>query len=149
MVAAAMPVLAALEPRISAAGAWLLERRLHVLIVASTLATIAMIGGAMALISSAGQGGRDDEAAEIGDSPRPTSTDPGSPHSYAPILPSPGPTRTPAPTTTPTPDEGTTDPGIVVPDAPIDTADPTVEPSADTGNGRPDPPGHTNKPPKP
>jgi len=148
LVAATTPLLAALEPRLSAAGAWLLERRLHVLIVASTLATVAMIGGAMALISSVGPG-RDGEAAELGDSPRPTSTDPGSPNSYAPILPSPGPIRTPSPTATPTPDDGTTDPGTVVPDEPVDPADPVVEPPADTGNGRPDPPGHTNKPPKP
>lgn len=145
--AAAAPVAASLEPRVSAAGAWLFERRLHVLIVSATLATVLMLGGAVALISSAGGGGRDGEATDIGDSPRPTSTDPGSPNSYAPILPSPGPAPTRTPTPTPPPGE-VADPVEEIPVDPVDPVDP-VEPPPDTGNGRPDPPGHTNKPPKP
>ncbi|WP_448002806.1 hypothetical protein [Agromyces bauzanensis] len=148
LLAAAAPVMAWLEPRLTAAGAWLFERRLHVLIVSATVATVAMLGGAVALISFAGGSGPGDQASGDGNVPRPTSTDPGSPNSYAPILPSPGPTRTPTPTPSsppPTPGDGSTDPGADVPVEPV----PTVEPTPDTGNGRPDPPGHTNKPDKP
>ncbi|WP_448808551.1 hypothetical protein [Agromyces bauzanensis] len=144
ILAAAAPVMAWLEPRLAATGAWLFERRLHVLIVAATVATVAMLGGAVALISLTGVSGPD-QAAEGGSGPRPTSTDPARPNSYAPILPSPRPTPTPTPTPTPAPVEGSTDPGADVPADPVPTPDPTT----DTGNGRPDPPGHTNKPDKP
>ncbi|GAA4370401.1 hypothetical protein [Agromyces bauzanensis] len=151
MLAAAAPVVASLEPRLTATGAWLFERRLHVLIVSATMATVAMLGGAVALISFAGGSGPGDQASGGGTSPRPTSTDPGSPNSYAPILPSPGPTPpstpTPTPSTPPPPPAGggSTDPGTDVPVEPVPTPDPTT----DTGNGRPDPPGHTKKPDKP
>ncbi|WP_136709709.1 hypothetical protein [Agromyces sp. H66] len=146
LLAAAAPIVAWLEPRLTAAGAWLFERRLHVLIVSATVATVAMLGGAVALISFAGGSGPGDQAVGGGDAPRPTSTDPGAPNSYAPILPSPGPTPTPTPSSPPpTPGDGSTDPGDDVPVEPV----PTVEPPPDTGNGRPDPPGHTKKPDKP
>lgn len=145
LLATAGPVVAWLEPRVAAAGAWLFERRLHVLIVGATVATIAMLGGAVALISLAGASGPDGQSAEGDGTPRPTSTDPARPNSYAPILPSPGPTHTPTPTPTPAPDDGSADPGTEIPADPV----PTSDPPPDTGNGRPDPPGHTNKPPKP
>ena len=54
LAAAAAPVVASVEPRLAVAAEWLFERRLHVLIVAASVATIAMIGGAVALISFAG-----------------------------------------------------------------------------------------------
>lgn len=149
LVTAAGPVVAWLEPRLTAAGAWLFERRLHVLVVTATVATVAMLGGAVALISFAGGSGPGDEASGDGNVPRPTSTDPGSPNSYAPILPSPGPNRTPAVTPSsppPTAGDGSTDPGA---DLPVDPTAPAVEPPLDSGNGRPDPPGHTKKPDKP
>ena len=76
--AAMAPVVASVEPRAAAAAEWLFERRLHVLIVAATVATIAMIGGAVALISFAGAPGPADEAATVVETPRPTSDDPDS-----------------------------------------------------------------------
>ena len=91
LTAAMAPVVASVEPRAAAAAEWLFERRLHVLIVAATVATIAMIGGAVALISFAGAPGPADEAATVVETPRPTSDDPASGNTFAPILPSPGP----------------------------------------------------------
>jgi hypothetical protein len=143
LAAAAAPVVASVEPRIAVAAEWLFERRLHVLIVAASVATIAMIGGAVALISFAGAPQPGDEAATVIESPRPTSTDPASPNTYAPILPSPGPAPTIKPTApaTPSPDDA---------EAPAsDPAEPTTEPVTEEPGGRPDPPGHTNKPDKP
>ena len=87
LAAAAAPVVASVEPRLAVAAEWLFERRLHVLIVAASVATIAMIGGAVALISFAGAPQPADEAANVVETPRPTSTDPASPNTYAPILP--------------------------------------------------------------
>jgi len=88
-----------------------------------------------------------DEASTVVDATRPSSTDPASPNTYAPILPSPGPTPspkpgTPTPTPTPSPDEVPDDPTATTP------AEPTIVPTDDP-NGRPDPPGQTNKPDKP
>jgi hypothetical protein len=147
IVTAVAPLMAWAEPRISSAGAWLYERRLHVLIVSATVATIGMLGGAVALISFAGAPQPGDEASTVVDETRPSSTDPASPNTYAPILPSPGPTPsikpgTPTPTPTPLPDEVPDDPTATMP------AEPTTEPTADP-DGRPDPPGQTNKPDKP
>jgi hypothetical protein len=140
-------VVASAEPRIAAAAEWLFERRMHVLIVSASVATIAMLGGAVALISFAGAPQPVDGAVSVVDTPRPTSTDPGDRNTYAPILPSPGPTPTPKPgTPTPTPSP-TDDPDAPVEDAPTEPSSeptPTEEP-----NGRPDPPGQTKKPVKP
>ncbi len=149
VAAAAAPVVASVEPRVASAAEWLFERRLHVLIVAATVATIAMIGGAVALISFASAPQPDDEAATVVETPRPTSTDPASPNTYAPILPSPGPAPTFKPTTpAPSPDEEEAD--VPATDAPADpTTEPTTEPTPEEPGGRPDPPGHSNKPDKP
>ena len=151
LAAVTAPVVASVEPRAAAAAEWLFERRLHVLIVAASVATIAMIGGAVALISFAGAPGPADEAATVVETPRPTSDDPGSANTYAPILPSPGPgssPATPAPgTPTPSPD----DPVITDPDDPTSdpTTDPTEPPATEDPDDRPVPPGQTNKPDKP
>ena len=148
LAAAAAPVVASVEPRLAAAAEWLFERRLHVLIVAASVATIAMIGGAVALISFAGAPQPADEAANVVETPRPTSTDPASPNTYAPILPTPGPTPTNKPTTPATPSPSPEDdPEVTVTEPPVE---PTTEPTpTEEPGGRPDPPGHTNKPEKP
>lgn len=144
LAAAAAPVVASVEPRVAAAAAWLFERRLHVLIISATVATIAMIGGTVALISFSGAARPADEASNVVGTSRPTSTDPADRNTYSPILPSPGPTPSAAPKTpTPTPSPGD--------DTDVPTAtpvEPTPTPTPDT-NGRPDPPGHTKKPDKP
>jgi hypothetical protein len=146
LAAAAAPVVASVEPRISAAGAWLFERRMHVLIVSATVATIAMIGGAVALISLTGAPRPAGEAATVIDSPRPTSTDPDSPSTYAPILPSPGPPSA-SPGPTPSPDD---EPGDAATDAPVEpTAEPTAEPTPTEEERRDTAPGATNRPEKP
>jgi len=144
LTAAAAPVVASVEPRISAAGAWLFERRMHVLIISATVATVAMIGGAVALISVTGAPRPAGEAATVIDSPRPTSTDPDSPSTYAPILPSPGPPPSASPTSpAPPPADEPADPAT---DAP-------AEPSAEPEDTEPRPsetaPGATNRPDKP
>ena len=150
LAAATAPVVASVEPRAAAAAEWLFERRLHVLIVAASVATIAMIGGAVALISFAGAPGPADEAATVVETPRPTSDDPGSANTYAPILPSPGPgssPATPAPATpAPVPEEDPDVPVVEDPDEP--TTDP-IEPPQTEEPDRPVPPGQSNKPDKP
>lgn len=143
IAAALAPVVASVEPRITAAGAWLFERRLHVLIIASTVATVALLGGAVTLISIAGAPRPEGEAATLVDSPRPTSTDPASPRSYAPILPSPGPPPSISPSPTPSPDG---EPGDTATDAPTD---PTSEPTPTDDSRRETAPGATNRPEKP
>jgi hypothetical protein len=134
MFAAALArVVASVEPRVSAAGAWLFERRLHVLIIVSTVATIALVGGAVTLVSIAGAPRPEGEAATLVDSPRPTSTRPAAPESYAPILPSPGSPPSIGPSPTPSPDG---DPAAPVTGAPVE---PTTEPD----DPQPSPPGTT------
>ena len=150
IAAAAAPIVASAEPRISAAAAWLFERRLHVLIISTAVATIIMIGGAIALISTTAGGLQpDEEAGNVVDAPRPTSTDTGEPGTYAPILPSPGPTPSHPPTTptpTPAPDgDGADEPATGEPEEP--TTEPAPEPDEPRGN--PDAPGQTKKPEKP
>jgi hypothetical protein len=137
-------VVASVEPRITAAGAWLFERRLHVLIVASMVATVAMIGGAIALISFSGGQQPDDEASTIVDTDRPTSTDPGVPSTFAPILPSPGPPPSISPTApAPLPEEEPADPAT---DTPVE---PPAEPAETEPPAPATPPGATNRPDKP
>jgi hypothetical protein len=155
LAAAAAPVVASVEPRVAAAAEWLFERRLHVLVISATAATVVMIGGAVALISIAGGGvGPDDEVANVVEGVRPTTTQTGEPGTYAPILPSPGPEQhlapaTPGPTTPPEPGGGD-DPGADEP--PVeDPVEPTAEPEPepDQPRGNPNPPGQTKKPVKP
>ena len=147
------PLIAAVEPRLAAAGAWVFERRVHVLVVAASVAAVAMIGGAMALISVSGAPQPGDEAATVVEAPRPTSSDPGAPSTFPPILPTPGPASDPS--SPPPPETGTGDP---VADAP---ADPTTEPTTEPGDPEDEPdepgdehprdtaPGATNRPDKP
>jgi hypothetical protein len=138
-------VEAAVERRTSAAGAWLFERRLHALIVVATVTTVAMIGGAVALISFPGPQQPDDDAATIVvDTDRPTATDPGAPSTYAPILPSPGPPPSISPTNTPQPLED--EPVDPVTGAPVE---PPSEPEATQPSGPETVPGATNRPDKP
>ncbi|KRE22321.1 hypothetical protein [Agromyces sp. Soil535] len=140
------PVVASAEPRIAATAAWLFERRMHVLIVSATVATIAMLGGTFALISFAGAQQPEDEATRVLDTSRPTSTDPDDSNTYAPILPSPGPTPTLKPgTPTPTPSP-TDDPDTPVEDAPTQ---PSTEPTPTEEPRRETAPGATNRPDKP
>jgi hypothetical protein len=141
------PVVASVEPRAAASAEWLFERRLHVLIVAASVATIAMIGGAVALISFAGAPGPADEAATVVETPRPTSDDPDSGNTFAPILPSPGPRSSPATPSPGTPTPSPDDP--VVTDPTASTPDPTEPPATENPDDRPGPPGQTNKPDKP
>jgi hypothetical protein len=143
ITAAAAPFVASLEPRVSSVGAWLFERRLHVLIVTASAATIAMLVGAVALISFARGPQPADEAATQVSTTRPTSTDQATPRTYAPILPSPGATPTITPTPTPTPGDGSEDPAITTPTEQATTPAPTEEDPRDTA------PGATNRPVKP
>lgn len=137
-------VVASVEPRISAAGAWLFERRLHVLVFTASIVTVAMIGGAVALISFAGAPRPDSEVATVVDTDRPTSTDPAAPSSYAPILPSPGPPPSISPTSPAPPTED--EPAAPVTDAPVE---PPAEPEATEPPPPDTAPGATNRPDKP
>jgi hypothetical protein len=145
LAAVAAPVVASVEPRISAAAAWLFERRLHVLIFTVSVATVAMIGGAVALISFAGAQQPGDGAATVVGTDRPTSTDRGVPSSYAPILPSPGPPPSIGPTSTPAPppEDESVDPVTGAPVEPPTEPQATEPPRSETA------PGATNRPDKP
>ena len=153
VAAVAAPLVASAEPRIAAAAEWLFERRLHVLVISATAATVIMIGGAVALISIARGGvSPDDEVASVVEGVRPTSTQTGEPGTYAPILPSPGPEQhlvpaTPGPTVGPEPGVGD-EPAADEP--PVeDPVEPTAEPEPDEPRGKATAPGQTKKPVKP
>ncbi|HET6672612.1 MAG TPA: hypothetical protein VFG92_04480 [Agromyces sp.] len=150
-------LIAAAEPRLAAAGAWAFERRVHVLVVAASVAAVAMIGGGMALISMSVAPPPDDEAATTVDAPRPTSSDPDPPSTFPPILPTPGPAPTSDPSDPSTPETGTGDPGADAPPDPTTEptpvpGDPEDEPEGEPGDGehpRDTAPGATNRPDKP
>jgi hypothetical protein len=132
-----------LAPAVVATTAWLSKHRLGALIAAASVATVAMLGGGIALIQSAGAGagapGDDGDSYSMLDDPRPTSTAPAGPSTFGPILPTPAPrsaTPTPTPTPTPSPDD--------VVEQPVD--EPVVEPAPST---EPEPPGRGNGPKKP
>ncbi|MBT2497694.1 hypothetical protein J7E25_01150 [Agromyces sp. ISL-38] len=120
----AAPVAASVEPRISAAAAWLFERRVHVLI-ATSVVTVALIGGALALNPFASAPRPVGEVATVADTDRPTPFDPAAPGSSAPIVASPGPTPSISPTSpAPRPEAP---PAAPVTDAPVA---PPAEPGA-------------------
>ena len=153
VAAVAAPVVASVEPRVAAAAAWLFERRLHVLVISASAATVIVIGGAVALISMARGGvASDQEVASVVDGVRPTSSETAEPGTYAPILPSPGPDRSvdpSTPTPTPAPDPGAGDDPAVDDPAVEDPVEPSTEPEPDEPRGNPDAPGQTKKPVKP
>lgn len=133
------------SPRAGAAAAWLLERRLHVLVIGSGVATAALIGGSVAVLQLSAPA-PDEEASVVVPTSRPTSTDPASPNAFGPVLPSPSPASPVAPAT----------------QAPVGPpADEALEPGVDDGPGpepAPEPgdaprretaPGATNRPEKP
>ena len=117
------------------------------LIVAASVATIAMIGGAVALISFAGAPQPADEAANVCRYSPADVDRPGVAEHLRADLPTPGPTPTIKPTTpappAPSPEDEPEVPGAEPP------VEPTTEPVTEEPNGRPDPPGQTNKPDKP
>jgi hypothetical protein len=132
-----------LAPALAATTAWLSKHRLGALIAAASLATVAMLGGGIALIQSAGAGagapGDDDGSYSMLDDPRPTSTAPAGPSRFGPILPTPKPGAA-TPTPTPPSPEAVVEPPVV--------DEPVVEPTPTTGPD-PDGPGRGNGPKKP
>jgi hypothetical protein len=137
------PLATALEPlapAVAATTAWLSKHRLGALIAGASLATVAMLGGGIALIQAAGGGagtsdpGDGDGSYSMLDDPRPTSTAPAGPSSFGPILPTPAPpTSTPTPTPTPTPAPGdVVEPPVA--DEPV--VEPTPAPDTDEDPGR-------------
>ena len=145
VAAALAPARAWLSPRLAATGAWLFERRLHVFVIGSGVATAALVGGSVAMLQltvpSPG-----DEASVVVSTPRPTSSDPASPSAFGPILPSPAPgspftPATPGPSVPPVDEaaEPPADGGPATEPAP----EPSEEPRRDTA------PGATNRPDKP
>lgn len=125
---------------------WISAHRLLVLIGGALLVSTLAIGGTIAMIAqvpapTAGGGIAEDDPAR----PRPGSGF---------TMPSPAPTTSPSPTPTPTPgptdDPGTGDAGtpVVDPEPTDEPLAPTTDPVTDS-NGRPDPPGATNRPDKP
>jgi hypothetical protein len=128
---------------------WVSAHRMLVLIGGALLVSALSIGGAIAMIAQVpgpvaeGSAG-DDETAR----PQPGSsfTMP-SPAAKTPSS-TPTPTPSPSPTPGPTPVDGGAESPIVEPEPPTDPVEPTTEPTTD-GNGRPDPPGASNRPDKP
>lgn len=131
----------------------LFERRLHVLVASIvSVATVALISGAVTLTSLTGAARPDGAAATVVETQRPTPTDPGAPSSFAPILPSAGPPTSASPTSpAPSPVDG---PATPVTEAPVEppvepvgteppppppaaTPGPTSEPDAPSGPGEP------------
>lgn len=110
--------VAGLRGHIVSALAWLFERRLHLLVVAVSIATVAMISGAVVLFASTNESGGDGSFATAVDTERPTPTDPGAPSTSAPILPSPTPPSSIRPTNPPPRAEG--GPADPATDAPVE-----------------------------
>ena len=137
---------AEVEPRRAAAAAWLSKRRLPVFIAAATVATLALLGGTVAVLQLTRAPQQTDDAAPAVSTVRPTSSDGTYPNTFAPILPTPG-TPTPLPPLhEPADPEGPdATPTDAVP-VPEPEPQPTTEPD---GNGRDTAPGQTKKPDKP
>jgi hypothetical protein len=143
------PALAVVEPRVAAAGAWLYERRLHVFIVASTVATLVLIGGTVALLQLSSPPPHDEDAAPAVSTSRPTSTEPAYPGTLAPILPSPAPPSPLPPLPGTGPDADSEPDPDVAPLPPSDGGEPGAEPDPDptTKPGRDTAPGQIKKTP--
>ena len=125
------------EPRISAASAWLFERRVHVLPFTVSLATVAMIGGTLALNPFAGAPRPESEVATVVSTDRPTPTDRAAPSTSAPIVATPGTPPSISPTSPPPqPEEAPAAPAPEAPAAPAAPAAP-VEPPAEPGAAEP------------
>jgi hypothetical protein len=116
-----------------------------VFVAAATVATLALLGGTVAVLQLTRAPQQSDDAAPAVGTSRPTSSDGSYPSTFAPILPTPG-TPTPLP-----PLHETAEPQL--PDAtPTEEAVPEPEPQPTTepdGNGRDTAPGQTKKPDKP
>lgn len=150
-------LIAIVEPRLAAAGAWVFERRVHVLVVAASVAAVAMIGGTVALVAWSGAPRPDQETASVVDATRPTSTEPGTASTFPPILPTPGPAPAPDQPTSPEPESGAGEPVADAPPEPMSEPVPGPdvpgdEPEDEPGDGghpRDTAPGATNRPDKP
>ena len=137
---------ALLEPRLAIIRAWVSKRRLPVFVVAATFATLAMLGGTIAVLQSTAPPQQADDAAPAVSTVRPTSTEREEPSTFGPILPSPG-SPTPLPPLATTPPPADTDP---LPPSDEPSPEPTPEPTeGGTGTGRDTAPGQTKKPQPP
>jgi hypothetical protein len=129
---------------------WISAHRLLVLIVGALVVSGTAFAGTAALISQTpGSVAEGNDAAVDGSRPRPGSDF----VMPSPVTGSPAPTTPPPPSATakPEPSAPADDPSPepappTDPDPTADPVEPTEEP--DTGNGRPDPPGATNRPDK-
>lgn len=126
---------------------WISAHRPLVLFGGALLVSTLAIGGSIAMIAqppapTAGGGIAEDDPAR----PQPGSgfTMP----SPAPTTPAPSPTPTPTPSPADAPGAGDADPPVVAPEPADETLAPTTDAVTDS-NGRPDPPGATNRPDKP
>ncbi|MGI9824223.1 hypothetical protein [Agromyces sp. Marseille-Q5079] len=142
-------VASAVQPRAAAAGTWLRERRLRVLVAAAAVAVVALLGGTVALLQFAVTPNPTDDAAPAVDSTRPVSDEPAGPSTLAPETAGPPTTETPSPDPVDDPPAAVEDPE---PEAeptaePEPSPEPTTEPT--TGTGRDTAPGQVKKPDKP
>jgi hypothetical protein len=137
---------AAIQPGLTAARGWLSKRRLPVFVVAATVATLALLGGTVAVLQATAPPQPADDAAPAVSTVRPSSSDRETPDTFAPILPSPAPPTPLAPlATTPAPEDADAPPPG---DEPV--PEPTTEPTDEgTGTGRDTAPGQTKKPEQP
>lgn len=138
------------SPRLAAAAAWLRERRVHVLVIGSGVATAALIGGSVAMLQLSAPV-HDEEASVpvVLPTSRPTSTDPASPNAFGHILPSPSPSPSPAPPVAPSTQAPVESPADETLEPPVDDA-PAPEPAPEFNEPRRETaPGATNRPDKP
>ncbi|WP_307042101.1 hypothetical protein [Agromyces ramosus] len=134
-------VVEPLAPTMAVATAWASTHRLGAMMAICGIATVAMLGGGIALIQQPGAGisepEPDADSYSMLDDPRPTTTAPAAPSPFGPILPTPAPPQAaPAPEQ---PDEAV--------EPPVD--EPIVEPAPSVEPGRGDGPGRGNGPKKP
>jgi hypothetical protein len=124
---------------------WVSAHRMLVLIGGALVVSGLAIGGAVAMISQVpGAVAEGEVAGNAGSGPVRPQPGPDVTMSSPVATPTPSPTPTPAPTPmpTPSPTDAVSEPRVT------DPVEPATEPT-DEGNGRPDPPGATNRPDKP
>jgi hypothetical protein len=126
---------------------WVSAHRMLVLVGGALLVSTLAIGGAVAMIAQVPGPTAGGEVAED-DPARPQPGSGFTMPSPMPTAPTQSPTPSPTPSPTDDPDSGEAGTPVVDPEPTGEPTAPTTEPTTDA-NGRPDPPGATNRPEKP
>jgi hypothetical protein len=155
-------VVATIRPRVAVAVAWVIERRLRVIVAGTAVAVVALFGGTFMLLQPTDASSPADDAAPPAN-PREVADHPLGPSTLAPETPALHVDQTPQatqadgdpPSAGEDPEAGA-DPGGATSEpspepSPTQTSEPTTEPTTEpsSGNGRATAPGQLKRPEKP